>query len=122
MPSEAEAAAPIRVLIIDDDRDIRETLGEMLVDEGFSVEAAWNGQTALARLSAGFRPDVIVLDLMMPVMDGLTFRAMQQRDRQLADIPVIGLTAFPTPAADFDCLRKPLRFDRLVERIRSVVH
>ena len=114
---------PIRVLIVDDDRDIRETLGELLVDEGFAVEAAWNGETALARLEAGFRPDVIVLDLMMPGMDGLAFRAAQRSHNALAAIPVIGLTAFPTSAvdADFDCLRKPLRFDRLVERIRTVV-
>jgi two-component system response regulator MprA len=126
MPADASGSdateRAIRVLIVDDDRDVREILGELLVDEGFKVEAAWNGETALARLEAGFRPDVIVLDLMMPVMDGLTFRAVQRQHTALADIPVIGLTAFPNAAADFDCLRKPVRFDRLVERIRSVVH
>jgi CheY-like chemotaxis protein len=113
--------SPIQVLIVDDDRDIREVLGELLVDEGFNVEAAWNGETALARLEAGFRPDVIVLDLMMPVMDGLTFRAVQLGNQRLRDIPVIGLTAFPSHRADFDCLHKPLRFESLVARIRTVV-
>jgi CheY-like chemotaxis protein len=120
MPSE-RPHAEIRVLIIDDDRDIRETLGELLADEGFAVEAAWNGESALERLKAGFRPDVIVLDLMMPVMDGLSFRAAQRSHDALADIPIIGLTALPNPDADFDCLRKPVPFERLVERIRSVV-
>jgi CheY-like chemotaxis protein len=120
MPS-PPVGTPIRVLLIDDDRDIRETLGEMLMEEGFAVEAAWNGETALARLHAGFRPDIIVLDLWMPVMDGLTFRAWQRDTPALADIPVIGITASPSPNADFDCLKKPLRFDHLVERIRSVL-
>ncbi|HEY5089259.1 MAG TPA: response regulator [Polyangia bacterium] len=112
---------PIRVLIVDDDRDIRELLGDLLADEGFAVEAAWNGETALARLKDGFHPDVIVLDIMMPVMDGLTFRALQRSHPALADIPVVGLTAFPSPEADFECLVKPLRFEVLVDTLRRAV-
>ena len=108
----------IQVLIVDDDRDVRETLGELLMEEGFAVEAAWNGDTARARLAAGFRPDVIVLDLWMPVMDGLTFRAWQRETPALANIPVIGITASPTPDIDFEYLRKPLRLEHLIERIR----
>jgi CheY-like chemotaxis protein len=117
----SDAAPPISVLIVDDDRDIRETLGELLADEGFQVEASWNGQTALARLEEGFRPDVIVLDLMMPAMDGLTFRAQQRKNPALAHIPVVGLTAFPSPNADFECLTKPVRLATLVERLRRAV-
>jgi CheY-like chemotaxis protein len=117
----SEAPDAIRVLIVDDDRDIRETLGDLLVDEGFVVEAAWNGETALARLAAGFRPDVIVLDIMMPVMDGPTFRSFQRSQPALADIPVIGLTAFPSPDVDFEYLTKPLRFEVLVEKLRRAV-
>jgi CheY-like chemotaxis protein len=114
--------SPIRVLIVDDDRDIRETLGELLADDGFSIEAAWNGETALSRLEAGFRPDVIILDLMMPVMDGLTFRALQRKHPALADIPVVGLTAAaPSPDADFECLRKPLSFATLVDKLHRAV-
>jgi len=112
---------PIRVLIVDDEREVRETLGELLTDEGFAVEAAWNGETALARLEAGFRPDVIVLDLMMPVMDGPTFRALQRNHAVLADIPVVGLSAVPSPDADFEVLKKPLRFALLVETLRKAV-
>jgi CheY-like chemotaxis protein len=117
----SDAPPAIRVLIVDDDREIREMLGDLLRDEGFAVEAAWNGQTALSRLKEGFHPDVIVLDIMMPVMDGLTFRGLQRSHPGLADIPVIGLTAFPSPDADFECLTKPLRFEVLVEKLRSVV-
>src|SRR4051812_6497850 len=112
---------PINVLIVDDERDIRGTLGELLADEGFVVEAAWNGETALARLEAGFRPDVIVLDLMMPVMDGPTFRALQRSHPALASIPVVGLSAAPAPDADFEILKKPLRFEHLVEKLRKAV-
>jgi CheY-like chemotaxis protein len=114
-------AKRINVLIVDDERDIRETLGELLADEGFGVEAAWNGETALARLEAGFRPDVIILDLMMPVMDGPTFRTLQRSHPALANIPVVGLSAAPAADADFEVLRKPLRFGLLVEKLRKTV-
>ena len=114
-----EAARPIQVLIVDDDRDIRETLGELLTEEGFQIEASWNGETALARLQEGLRPDVILLDIMMPSMDGLTFRARQRQQPAIADIPVIGLTAYPSPEADFECLRKPVSLDTLIAKLRA---
>jgi len=107
-----------KVLIIDDDRDIREVLGEVLAEEGFVVEAAWNGAEAMKRLRAGFRPDIIILDLMMPVMDGLTFRAEQKQIPELADIPVIGVTAAPSFDTDFETLRKPLKLETLLKRIQ----
>lgn len=119
--SKIEAPAP-SVLLVDDDRDIRENLGELLRDEGFTVEAAWNGAEAMKRLQAGFRPDLIILDLMMPVMDGVTFRQHLKEAGGLASIPVIGLTAFPTISVDFKCLSKPLRFERLLQHIRTTLH
>ena len=118
-----KAEAPTTsVLIVDDDRDIRENLGELLRDEGFAVEAAWNGAEAMKRLQAGFRPDLIILDLMMPVMDGVTFRQRLKESNGLGSIPVIGLTAFPTIPVDFKCLTKPLRFERLMQHIRTTLH
>ncbi|HET6281370.1 MAG TPA: response regulator [Polyangia bacterium] len=112
---------PHTVFVVDDDRDIREDLGDLLREEGFGVEAAWNGAEALNRLKAGFRPDVIILDIMMPVMDGKTFRGELQKLPELAGIPVIGLTAWPNQQLDFDCLQKPLRFETLLGRIRTVL-
>ncbi|HET6148144.1 MAG TPA: response regulator [Polyangia bacterium] len=109
------------LLIVDDDRDIREVLGEMLTDEGFNIEAAWNGAEALKRLHEGFRPNLIILDLMMPVMDGLAFREHLKLSPDLASIPVIGVTAASSAQVDFVCLRKPLRFDALVERIQTTL-
>jgi CheY-like chemotaxis protein len=118
----AQETRAISVLVVDDDREIRELLGELLADEGFVVEASWNGQTALTRLKEGFRPDVIVLDIMMPAMDGLTFRAHQRQSPEIAGIPVLGLTARPDLVADFEYLRKPVRFDVLIERIRALAN
>lgn len=82
-----------RVLVVDDDFDIRETLHDVLTDEGFSVDAAENGQDALTYLEAHDAPCVIVLDLMMPVMTGHEFRARQLNDPRFAGIPVIVLSA-----------------------------
>jgi CheY-like chemotaxis protein len=110
------------VFIVDDDRDIREDLGQLLRDEGFAVEAAWNGAEAMKRLQGGLRPDVIILDLMMPVMDGVTFRGELKKQTELSSIPVIGLTAWPGTRVDFECLAKPVGFDKLMGRIRTAMH
>lgn len=110
------------VLVIDDDEDIRDSLVEALTDEGFAVTAATNGAEALAvlRTTADLRPCVIVLDLMMPVMDGWQFRAEQQKDAALAEIPVVVLSAdgnVRTKAARLaaaDALAKPVRLEMLL--------
>ncbi len=81
-----------RVLIVDDDDVIRNLLGELLDGEGYAVEAAANGKEALAVLQR-WRPDTILLDLMMPKMDGWRFRAEQQRRADVADVPVVILSA-----------------------------
>lgn len=119
--AETKETEPRTIFIVDDDRDIREDLGELLRDEGFTVEAAWNGAEALNRLQAGFRPDAIILDIMMPVMDGTTFRGELKKLPQLAAIPVIGLSAWPNQTLDFDCLQKPMRFETLLDRIHAVL-
>lgn len=119
--SEPNETRPRTIFVVDDDRDIREDLGELLREEGFNVEAAWNGAEALNRLLAGFRPDVIILDIMMPVMDGNTFRGELKQRPELASIPVIGLSAWPNRTLDFDCLQKPMRFETLLGRIRTVL-
>jgi two-component system response regulator MprA len=81
-----------RVLVVDDDALIREALATALGDEGYAVRVAADGRVALDTLSH-WRPDVIVLDLMMPVMDGPTFRAAQRAIAEVARIPVIILSA-----------------------------
>lgn len=81
------------IMIVDDDPDIRETLALLLEAEGHDVVCVADGKEALDQLRAGLRPCVILLDLMMPVMDGFQFRAEQQRDAALAPIPVVAITA-----------------------------
>ena len=84
------------ILIVEDDESIRDCLAEVLDDEGYSVTVASNGREGLDRLRSpkgGRPPCVILLDLMMPVMDGFEFRAEQLKDRALAGIPVVVLSA-----------------------------
>src|SRR5687768_16531880 len=78
-----------RVLVVDDDASIRELLSTALEDDGYEVVPASNGQDALS-VCERWRPDVIVLDLMMPVMDGWTFA---KRLRETDDIPIVVLSA-----------------------------
>jgi CheY-like chemotaxis protein len=79
-------------LVVDDDYDIRGMLTQVLELEGYHVVAASNGREALTKLRAGPRPFLILLDLMMPIMNGWEFRAEQDRDAALRGIPVVVLT------------------------------
>ncbi|WP_437290506.1 response regulator [Sorangium sp. So ce406] len=83
-----------RILIVDDDAAIRRTLSELLEEEGYSVASAANGLEALAYLRGDPSSIALVLlDLMMPVMDGFQFRAEQKRDPALASMPIVVMTA-----------------------------
>ena len=109
---------PIRVLVIEDDPDIREALVQLLEIENCNVAAACHGEEGL-RLARSHRPDVITLDLMMPVMDGWRFRMLQKRDAAIADIPVIVVSACGT-ATDIDAaafVPKPCNLDELVATV-----
>ena len=81
-----------RVLVVDDDPSIQGFLAEALTDEGYGVRTAANGREALAVL-AGWLPDLILLDLMMPEMDGWAFRAEQRATPSMAHVPVIVFSA-----------------------------
>jgi len=84
---------PRLVLVIEDDEATREAVTLLLTSEGCDVLTAANGRAALEVLRNGARPDLIVLDLMMPVMDGWQFRAEQKRDPALSKIPVLVISA-----------------------------
>jgi DNA-binding response OmpR family regulator len=112
-------------LIVDDDRDIRESLTDVLVDEGYDVRVASHGLQALDRLRAeGELPGLILLDWMMPVCDGREFRRRQKAEAAIADVPVALLTADSrlesktTEIDAVDYLHKPIELDRLLELIR----
>jgi len=85
-----------RILLVEDDYEIREVMRVLLVGEGYEVTVAANGREALERLSppiASDAPDVIILDLLMPVMDGWQFLAARRGTPAIAAIPVVVMTA-----------------------------
>jgi CheY-like chemotaxis protein len=85
-----------RILIVEDDFYIRESVRELLEGEGHTVVSAENGAHALAELEAmKHPPDLILLDLMMPVKDGFQFRTEQRADARFAHIPVVVMSADP---------------------------
>jgi len=92
----------LQALVVEDDVDIRDLLFTLLTVLGFEVREAANGQLALETLRGGFVPDLIVLDLMMPVMNGWAFRAEQRKIEGLRDVPVIVLSARRPPYREVD--------------------
>lgn len=112
------------VLVVEDDNDLRESLCQALRDHGFSVLSATNGQQALDVLHEGARPDVILLDLMMPALNGWEFRDALRDDPQLAQIPQLVISAYMDESEQHvlglppdDCIRKPFHIRILLEAI-----
>lgn len=109
-----------QVLIVDDDPDIRETFAEALEYAGYAVVNAANGAEALEVLR-DLSPCAILLDLMMPVMDGFEFRLRQRLDPRLAQIPVVvisaGRRADPKVIDAAAYLDKPLKLAALLEAL-----
>src|SRR5262245_35120462 len=92
----SSAGSGKRVLIVEDDEDVRAALAAFLEGEGHSVTEAAHGADALTRLQEPNEICLIVLDLWMPVMDGWQFRAAQKKDPALAAVPVVVITADPS--------------------------
>jgi CheY-like chemotaxis protein len=115
------------VLVVDDDPDICGMLEVCLTLEGFDVLTACNGREALRQLH-DHDPALILLDLMMPVMDGVEFRRSQQRDPRLQTIPVVCMSArydARQTAAELGlagCLLKPVELDVVIATVRGFCH
>lgn len=113
------------VLIVEDDEDVRETIAEVLEDQHISWIAAPNGAEALAALERAPSPCVILLDLMMPVMDGWEFRRVLLEDPRLAEVPVVILSAHSDLQKAAAALRaaahlpKPIQLERLVDVVEE---
>ena len=107
--------------MVDDDPDIRDSLREVLEDEGYEVACVGNGREALDHLKATKpQPCVILLDLMMPVMDGWQFRKEQKQDADIADIPLVVITATgkrPVLIDAAELVMKPLDLTQLFAAI-----
>lgn len=113
-----------RVLVVEDDNDLREMMAELLRMEGFEPDLATDGAEALLKLKTGpDHPHLILLDMMMPRMDGWTFCHQQSRDPGLADIPVVVVSAAPretlTSVSAVAVVPKPFDYQHLIETIRA---
>jgi CheY-like chemotaxis protein len=110
------------VLIVDDDENIRESLRDAFEEEGYEATTASNGQEALERMAHGkLRPDVVILDLVLPVIDGGRVYQAMQADAALASIPVIVSTSNPARApSGVIVVPKPLKLDRLLDSVAQL--
>ena len=119
-----DGAEPGLIYLVEDDFMLRGSLAALLQSEGYKVECAAHALDALRRLEQPPKPSLILLDIMLPYMDGLEFRAMQRSLPAIADIPVIVITAMgvrPDVAAELDlqhALFKPLERPRLLRAVR----
>lgn len=104
---------------MDDDDAIREVLAEVLRDEGYEVTSASNGEQALDELRRHRHPDLLLLDLMMPVMSGWELLELLQARSDLSQIPVVVVSAMNAPGA-CEHLAKPIDLDRLLATVRRL--
>ena len=122
MPAEVTPAVPT-VLVVDDDGDLLEVLGEVIEQEGYRAVTATSCDSALALLREGETPCVILLDLKMPGMGGEEFRRLQLAEPRFAGIPVVGFTGLANAETDArrlalaSYLRKPVKLHHLLETI-----
>ncbi|TMA22235.1 MAG: response regulator [Deltaproteobacteria bacterium] len=118
-------AGPNLVLVVDDDFDIREALSDVLASEGYRVLTAADGGEALDRLRGGVRPDVMLLDLMMPRVSGVEVIDALRKDESLSKIPVVVCSANrgygPDDLGVHDVLRKPVSVEELLEAVARAI-
>jgi CheY-like chemotaxis protein len=120
-----QAAVHGPVLVVEDDQDIRESIADILREEGHPVEVAGNGAEALEvlRRKGAHRPCLIILDLMMPIMNGWDFRAALLKDDGLASIPIVVLSGdahVKDKATELGCagsVGKPISLAKLLELV-----
>jgi CheY-like chemotaxis protein len=113
-----------QVMIVDDDNDIRDAISQILEYEGYEVLQASNGQEGIDRLRDQQKPGLILLDLMMPVMNGWQFRTELQSNPILKEIPVVILSADGNIQQKSEnigvagYLKKPIQLDTLLDTVK----
>lgn len=119
------AGASLKVVVVDDNQALRENLAECLEAEGHVVSQAANGRDALALLARAERPDVVVLDLIMPGLSGREVAAALRRDPGLRDLRLVLMTGREASSGgwpEFDAvLEKPFGLDRLLAVVSAAV-
>jgi CheY-like chemotaxis protein len=122
LPRMATAVPRRSVLVVEDDEDIRAAIAEILEGEGYEVTIAANGSEALDELLHMPRPCLILLDLMMPVMNGHEFLARLREVPRMQAVPVLVLTAVSTeaPPGARGLLRKPFIVEELLDAVQTL--
>lgn len=115
-----EARHQNTVLVVDDDSDLRESLGDVLRGEGYAVTLAANGREALELLPGLRRPCAVVLDMTMPVMSGTEFYMAMSKVPALADIPVVVLSCDPSLAPSGLARMKKITVERLLTMVAKL--
>jgi two-component system chemotaxis response regulator CheY len=114
-------SCPASVLVVEDNDDIREAIGEILENEGYEIALARDGEHALDLLAELPRPCLLLVDLIMPRMDGWQLVNLLSRDDRLATIPVVVMSAaaHATTAPAHRTLKKPVDLDILLKIVRE---
>jgi CheY-like chemotaxis protein len=114
-------SCPASVLVVEDDEDIREAIGNILEDEGYEVALAEHGEAALALLSEVGRPCLVLVDLVMPKMDGWELMKALSRNDRLATIPIVVMSAASRPERidGQRLVKKPIDLDLLLRIVRE---
>lgn len=116
-----------KILIIEDDQSIRELLVELLEVEGYEVDCAVHGLEGINKLKNSSLPNLILIDLMMPVMDGYTFRAEQLKNPLWSDIPTVVMSAESTAKEKMKSynitafLSKPVELDTILKTVAKFI-
>jgi CheY-like chemotaxis protein len=119
-PPTAVRSPPRRILVVDDDKNVREVLSELLAREGYDVSSACDGQDALRKVLMEW-PQLIILDLEMPRMSGWEFLEVQAEHRSLARIPVLVISAFDHTLDVAAVLPKPFQVVDILAAVRRLV-
>jgi two-component system, OmpR family, response regulator CpxR len=111
------------ILVVDDRQEILNGMSELLAREGFTIRTAHNGLDALNRMRSDHHISLVLLDLWMPVMDGWEFLRRKKSDPDLANVPVVVISAIPPIDLDGveSVLTKPIDFSQLMETVRHFV-
>jgi two-component system, OmpR family, response regulator CpxR len=112
-----------RILVVDDHHEVLNVMSELLAREGFTVRTAHNGLDALNRMRSDRHISLVLLDLWMPVMDGWEFLRRKKGDPDLANVPVVVISAIPPVDLDGveSVLTKPIDLSQLMETVRHFV-
>lgn len=125
MVAPGKRQGPASILVVDDNTDVREGLCDVLVEEGYCVRGAIDGGDALADVAANGAPDLVLLDLRMPKMDGYEFLQRQAASaKNIREVPVIVVSATlekPLPHPVAAIFRKPVNLDQLLGAVRREV-